>query len=162
MLRITGGGTVIVADPLNLVDGPLADIAASPGTDGSSATVTGVSSTWSIGGTLIVGDLAAGALDVSAGGSVSATALVLGNSATGVGNLSLSGTASNVTLATGLTVGSSGIADISIANGATLAGTDGDIGLGCRLPPAWSTSKVPTAGSTCPTTSTSATPAPAC
>ena len=124
-----GRGTVIVADPLNLVDGPLADIAASAATDGSSATVTGPASTWSIGGTLIVGDLAAGALDVSAGGSVSATALTLGNSAGGVGNLSLSGTGSNVTLATQLTVGGSGIADISIANGATLSGTDGDIGL---------------------------------
>ena len=127
-MLIEAGGLVSTSLPTGATV-PAADIAASPGTDGSSATVTGVSSTWSIGGTLIVGDQAAGALDVSAGGSVSVTALVLGNSATGVGNLSLSGTGSNVTLATQLTVGGSGIADISIANGATLAGTDGDIGL---------------------------------
>ncbi len=128
-LEIQNGGTVITT-PGTVAGLAGADIAASPGTDGSSATVTGVSSTWSIGGTLIVGDAAAGALDVSAGGSVTATALVLGNSAGGTGNLSLSGTGSNVTLATQLTVGNAGIADIAIANGATLAGTDGDIGLG--------------------------------
>ena len=45
VLRITGGGKVIVTDPLHLVDGPLADIAASSGTDGFSVTVTGPAST---------------------------------------------------------------------------------------------------------------------
>ena len=127
-LEIQNGGTVITT-PGTVTGLAGADIAAQAGSNGSNVTVTGPASTWSIGGTLIVGDVAAGALDVSAGGSVSATALTLGNSATGVGNLALSGTTSNVTLASQLTVGGSGIADISIANGATLSGTDGDIGL---------------------------------
>jgi T5SS/PEP-CTERM-associated repeat protein len=83
-LRILNGATVIT-NPGPGYNGPAADIAAAAGADGSSVTVTGtdpttgVSSTWNLEGTLVVGDGAAGSLGVSAGGVVDAAGLVIGN-----------------------------------------------------------------------------------
>ncbi len=91
--------------------------------------MTGPNSTWSIGGSLVVGDLAAGSLAITAGGSVSATDLTLGNTTSGVGDLSVSGTASLLSLSTQFLVGAAGIGDVAISNGATIAAASGTIGL---------------------------------
>jgi len=118
-LFITASGSVTAAS---------ADIAADPGSDGSSATVTGTGSEWTIGGSLIVGDLAAGSLAITAGGSVSAANLTVGNSTSGVGDLSVSGTTSVLSLGTQLVVGAAGIGDVAISNGATISAASGTIG----------------------------------
>ncbi len=127
-LFVTAGGLVSTS-LTGGVTGPAADIAADPGSDGSSATVTGPNSTWSISGSLVVGDLAAGSLAITAGGSVSATDLTLGNTTSGVGDLSVSGTASLLSLSTQFLVGAAGIGDVAISNGATIAAASGTIGL---------------------------------
>ncbi len=128
-LFVTAGGTVTTNLPASGYTGPAADIAADPGSDGSSATVTGPNSTWSIGGSLVVGDLTAGSLAITAGGSVSATTLALGNTTAGVGDLSASGTASLLSLSTQFLVGAAGIGDVAISDGATIAAGSGTIGL---------------------------------
>ncbi len=124
-LFVTAGGTVTT----NLLASGYTGIAADPGSDGSSATVTGPGSEWTIGGSLVIGDLAAGSLAITAGGSVSATTLTLGNTTAGVGDLSASGTASLLSLSAQLLVGAAGIGDVAISNGATISAASGTIGL---------------------------------
>ncbi len=132
-LRILNGATVIT-NPGTGYSGPAADIGAASGADGSSVTVTGTNSTWNVGGTLVVGDGATGSLGVSAGGTVDATDLVIGNQSTASGNVALSGTGSSITLSGTnagdglLTVGGAGVGDLSIANGATLTASSAQVG----------------------------------
>ena len=59
-LLISAGGLVQTGLPASGTTGPAADIAADPGTAGSSVSVTGANATWQITGQLLVGDQAAG------------------------------------------------------------------------------------------------------
>ena len=98
------------------------------GAAGSAASVTvdGGGSTWKSAGELIVGNSGGGAVTVSNGASLGASAsgtlpaMALGLSAGGVGSLLVTGTGSAVTLTGQLDVGQSGSGTLTIANQATL------------------------------------------
>jgi T5SS/PEP-CTERM-associated repeat protein len=103
-------------------------IASQSGASGSSVNVTGSGSDWQVGGTLIVGDATFGALDVSAGGSVTATSLDAAAKAGGEGVITVSGTGSSLRLSGSLTVGADGAGELSILGGATVSALDVTIG----------------------------------
>ncbi len=125
-MQIQNGG-LVVTNPGSGYTGPAADIAADTGTDGSSVSVTGPASTWTIGGSLIVGDAAAGSLGVTAGGSVSATDLIIGNQSTATGNMSV-GAGSTVTLSGTLVAGAAGTGDLDINGGGIIHAADAVVG----------------------------------
>jgi T5SS/PEP-CTERM-associated repeat protein len=99
------------------------------GSDGSSVTVTGPGSDWRIGGSLIVGNVATGELNLSNGGSVTATTLDAGSQASGAGIISISGTNTNLTTTGTFSVGDAGAGELSALGAGNLTiGTDLDIG----------------------------------
>ena len=116
---IEDGGLVTTNLPASGYSGPAADIAADPGTDGSSVTVTGTNSTWNIGGSLVVGDAASGSLGISAGGTVDAAALTIGNQTVAAGDVSVSG-AAILNVSGNIAVGGQSSGGLHLNNNATL------------------------------------------
>ncbi len=125
-VRIENGASINTS-PDSGYSGPAADIAADSDTDGSSVTVTGENSTWNIGGSLVVGDAAAGSLGVSAGGTVTATDLIIGNQSTASGNVSV-GSGSTIALSGTLTAGAAGAGDLDINNGGFVQAAAAQVG----------------------------------
>ena len=124
-LSIEAGGTVITVPVLAdaAVIGNAADAS------GSSVNVSGSGSNWQVGGTLVIGDAASGALDISSGGSVSAASLDAGVLTNSSGVLTVSDTGSTLTTAGSLTIGDGGAGELSILNGASVTvGGDLDVG----------------------------------
>jgi T5SS/PEP-CTERM-associated repeat protein len=128
-LSIANGATLIT-NPGTDYTGPAADIAAASGADGSSVTVTGTNSTWNVGGTLVVGDGAAGSLGVSAGGTVDAGSVTIGAQSGASGGISVTGTDSALDLTGTLQVGGQGDGNVHVSNGGVLDASELDIGTG--------------------------------
>ncbi|HEY2618913.1 MAG TPA: Hint domain-containing protein [Acetobacteraceae bacterium] len=129
-LSIDSGGTVITT-PGAVAGLAGAEIAAQAGSDGANVTVSGAGSDWQIGGTLLVGELAAGTLSITSGATVTAGAADLGPSASGTGTISLSGAGSELMTSGALIIGDQGSAQLSIGAGATVNATGGfSVGLG--------------------------------
>jgi T5SS/PEP-CTERM-associated repeat protein len=124
-LSIESGGTVVTTPSAGQAGAIIGNTA---GASGSSVNVDGAGSNWNIGGTLIVGDATAGVLDISAGASVTATALDAAAQAGGDGVISVTGTGSSLGLSGSLTVGANGAGELSILGGATVSALDLTIG----------------------------------
>ena len=127
-LEIEAGAQVTAMAPVGF-NGVLADIGAASGSDGSSVTVAGTGSVWTVQGTVAVGDAGGGVLDVFGGGAVSAASLRVAVQAGHPGNIALSGAGSAVTLSGGLAVGVGGSGDLAISGGATMVASGADIGV---------------------------------
>jgi T5SS/PEP-CTERM-associated repeat protein len=123
-LSITQGGTVTTTAD--------ATIAAAPGSDGSSISVTGAGSSFTVAGALLVGNQAAGVLSINAGATVTAASLDAGvlasDTAEATGQISLSGTNTVLDITGDATVGDQGSANLSVINGATFAAANLTIG----------------------------------
>ncbi len=126
-LSILTGSTL--TSGASVSSGPAADIAGVPGSDGSQVSVNGSKSDWSVKGQLNVGDAAAGALAITAGGTVAASSLDIGVQSAGSGQVSVNGASSNITLTGNLKVGDSGIADLSILNKGVVNVVNADLGV---------------------------------
>jgi T5SS/PEP-CTERM-associated repeat protein len=107
-------------------------IAAAPGSDGSSISVTGAGSSFTVAGALLVGNQAAGVLSINAGATVTAASLDAGvlasDTAEATGQISLSGTNTVLDITGDATVGDQGSANLSVINGATFAAANLTIG----------------------------------
>jgi len=136
--QVGGVGTMLIEDgglvtsnlPASGYTGPAGDIGADPGTDGSEVTVTGTNSTWYLGGSLVVGNLAQGSLNVVANGTVTTGGdLDVGESAAGDMAVSSGGTV-NVggTLNVGTNPLGSGVFDLEGAS--SLVQVNGDLNIG--------------------------------
>jgi T5SS/PEP-CTERM-associated repeat protein len=128
-LTVQSGGKVITS-PGTVVGLAGADVAAHAGSDGSSVSVIGTGSAWQVGGSLLVGDAADGALSIAAGGGVIATSADLAKQTSSNAIVAVSGAGSSLALSGQLTVGHAASAELSILNGATVSAADADIGLG--------------------------------
>jgi len=130
VLTIAGGAQVDVSVPTsqNL---PPAVISADQGGTASSVTVTGAGSAWNITGQLLVGHAAAGALTISAGGTVTAGAIAESDVLGGNGTIVVTGAGSTLTAAS-LAIGSTGNAhgNFSVLSGgqATIGGAIVNLG----------------------------------
>src|SRR5262249_33762400 len=122
---IQSGGTVVTTPTIGLVG---AIVGNTNGASGSSVNVDGAGSTWQIGGTLIVGNATFGALDISAGASVTAAPLHAAAQAGRDDVIAVSGTGSSLDLSGSLTVGAHGAGELSILGGATVSALDVTIG----------------------------------
>ena len=91
--------------------------------------MTGAGADWAVTGSLLVGDAGAASLDISGGGTVTATALDAGVVAGAAGDIQITGSLATLTLATQLTVGDTAAANLAIYNGATVTANNADIGL---------------------------------
>ena len=122
-MSIEHGGTVITT-PGTVVGLAGAVVVNTANAAGSSVNVTGAGSNWQVGGLLQIGNAGAGALNITAGGTVTAGSLDAGVASSGgsqgIGEISLSGTASALGLTGAATIGDAGSAVLSILNGATL------------------------------------------
>ncbi|MEJ0020099.1 MAG: Hint domain-containing protein [Acetobacteraceae bacterium] len=121
-----GGILVTAAGAVASVVG--AEIASDAGSDGSSVTVTGDTSTWDVSGQLWVGDRSAGSLIITAGGDVVADSGDLGVAAGGSGIVSVSGVGSSLTLDGTLQVGDASHAELSILDGGLVTAGNVDVG----------------------------------
>ena len=127
-LAIQAGGTVItsagtVAGLAGAIIGNTASAV------GSSVNVVGAGSDFQVTGSLLVGDAGGGSLDISGGGTVTATALDTGVVAGAAGDIQITGSTSTLTLANQLTLGDTAAANLAIYNGATVTANNADIGL---------------------------------
>ena len=122
-LVISAGGRVVVAGDAAI---------AGAGADGSNLLVDGVGSTLQVTGALQIGNEAAGALSVIAGGTVTAAALDAGiqNAGTflGSGQIDLVGPASEIIVGGNAIIGDAGTGAMSILSGATFAASNLIIG----------------------------------
>jgi T5SS/PEP-CTERM-associated repeat protein len=125
-LTIRAGGTVVstpgTAAAISAVIGNAA------GVDGANVSVNGEGSAWYVGGALLVGNEAGGALTISAAGTVSASTLDTGAGASGI--VSVTGAGSALMLSGSLIVGDAASAELSILSGGMVSAVDADIGLG--------------------------------
>jgi T5SS/PEP-CTERM-associated repeat protein len=125
-LTIANGGSVSTGASAGTGYG--ADIGVGAGAAGSGVTVTGTGSAWTIANGLTVGDAVAGALSVTAGGTVTAAAGDLGMQAGAGGSTTVSGTGSKLALTGALNVGDAGTGSFSVLNGATASAFNGYLG----------------------------------
>jgi T5SS/PEP-CTERM-associated repeat protein len=118
-LLISGGGHAVVAGDAAI---------AGAGADGSNISVDGAESSLQVSGALQIGNEAAGALSVVAGGTVVAAALDAGiqNSGTnlGAGQIDLIGPTSQIIIGGNAIIGDAGTGAMSILSGATFAATN--------------------------------------
>ena len=126
-MTIEDGGLVKTSLPSGSYTTVAADIAADAGTGGSSVTVTGTNSLWEISGDLHVGDAAAGALTLAAGGRVIADSLDVGVQSGSSGTVSLTGT-STLGISGQITIGETGTGSLSLATDAVVTATNVAIG----------------------------------
>ncbi|MGA3400036.1 MAG: hypothetical protein ABSC95_12520, partial [Acetobacteraceae bacterium] len=117
-----GLGSLTIANSAMVVTNPgtaalpaAAVIGNQTGSDGSSITVNGFLSEWDVGGTLVVGNAAAGSLSITNGGTVSASQVVAGAQSSGIGSILLSGDGSELQ-ATSLDVGTVGAGIVTIGS----------------------------------------------
>jgi T5SS/PEP-CTERM-associated repeat protein len=131
---VTQPANLLITDGANLVEtgGASAVIASQFGAGGSSVDVTGAGSDWQISGGLVIGIDAAGALNITAGGTVSAATIELGayQDSGGAGTLSINGDNSSLVVTGSVALGgylSSG--ELSVL-GAANAFIGGDLDFG--------------------------------
>ena len=117
-MAILAGGTVMT-NPGTASLAAAAIIGNQAGSDGSSDTVSGAGSNWQVGGTLDVGNAAAGALTITDGGNVSASQVNAGAQLSGMGNILLAGAGSELQ-ATGLNVGIVGAGIVTLGSLTTI------------------------------------------
>ena len=120
LLLVKSNATLIAAQ---------ATIGQDAGSDGSDVTVKGSGATWNVSGQLTVGDAAAGALMVAAGGTVTAGSIDTAAASNGDAIVSVVGTGSNITLSGDLTVGDAGSAELSILSGGIITAANANIGV---------------------------------
>lgn len=125
-LTINSGGSVITTAGTAAVNG--AEIAVQSGADGSAVRVAGAGSNWQVDGALIVGKGGDGSLNVTAGGTVTATTLDGADSAAARGHIAVDGDNSRLTLTGALTVGNAGDAALTIFNGGTVSADSATVG----------------------------------
>ncbi len=118
-LLIENGGSVI-SSPGTVVGAPAAVVANQSGAAGSSVNVTGAGSDWQVGGALVVGNGATGALDITNGGGVSAATLDAGVGAGGAGVVTVSGPDADLVTTGTVSVGDAGSGELSILDGANV------------------------------------------
>ncbi|MCJ7993914.1 autotransporter domain-containing protein [Rhizobium cremeum] len=124
-LLMVGGGGVGTLDIVNggYVHSGSATIANLATASGSTVTVDGVGSEWSIDTSLVVGGSTEGHLDITNGGVVGASTAALGYASGGNGHVSVAGANSSWTVTNDLYVGLDGTGDVSIeASGLVEAG----------------------------------------
>jgi T5SS/PEP-CTERM-associated repeat protein len=108
-----------------------ASIAAQSGASGSSVNVSGIGSEWQMNGALIIGDAGDGALNITAGATVTASTIDLATQANSAGDLSISGNNSTLMTTGSLAVGDLGSGDLSVLGSANATiGGDLDFGQG--------------------------------
>ncbi|MCP3473905.1 autotransporter domain-containing protein [Bradyrhizobium sp. CCGUVB1N3] len=118
-LTITNGGTV------SSMAGYLGYAAGSNGT----ATIDGAGSTWtSSGALLVIGNVGAGTLNITNGGTVSSMAGYLGYAAGSNGTATIDGAGSTWTSSGALQVGVNGTGTLTISNGGKVSNTMGYLG----------------------------------
>jgi fibronectin-binding autotransporter adhesin len=118
-----GGGNLTVVQGFQLNTGNAAISIGATGGNGA-ASVGDPGTTWTVGGSLTIGDQSSGTLFVNTGGSLvlqSGSSLNVGKSAGADGTLTLDGASSSIVAAgANVQVGVSGTGTLSIQNGATL------------------------------------------
>ncbi|HKM61185.1 MAG TPA: Hint domain-containing protein, partial [Acidisphaera sp.] len=127
-LSIQSGGSVITT-PGTVVGLAGAVIANTAAAAGSSVNVTGAGSDWQIAGALLIGNAGAGALNIAAGGTVSATTLDAASATGSAGIVSISGNNSSLVTTGSLSVGDGGSGELSILSGANVS-IGGDLNIG--------------------------------
>jgi len=113
-----GLGEMTVSDGAEVITETFGTIAAFNGSGGSSATILGVDSRWSIGTDLVVSNAAKGLLSIRDGGRVEAGgSLSIGDTASGDGTVGVVGTGSQLSATDGIQVGNLGIGTVLIFSG---------------------------------------------
>lgn len=99
------------------------------GSGGSSATVTGVGSTWTNNGSLTVGNVETSTLSILSGGTVSTNGnlVSIGGTATGTGTITVDGAGSSLTGGQ-VNVGDAGTGTLAVQNAGAVTSTSGIIG----------------------------------
>ncbi len=95
---------------------------------GSAVNVTGAGADWRVGGTLVVGNAAEGALDIASGATFTAASLVAAAQSGGDGVITVAGTGSELAVTGSLTLGAQAAGELSILSGATASALDLTIG----------------------------------
>ena len=121
-----GTGTLTVQNGGSVTDQE-GTLGSQPGSIGT-ANVTGVGSTWTNAGDLVVGHIATGALSVSSGGAVSSANGYVGRFAGSIGTVIVTGAGSTWANSGSLTVGNSGVGELNILNGGAVSNSTGYIG----------------------------------
>ncbi|WP_176141656.1 autotransporter-associated beta strand repeat-containing protein [Sphingopyxis flava] len=85
------------------------------------ASVSGAGSSWDINGTLFVGEANSGSLDISDGGVVNATTVILGRSSGGSGTALVQGADSQLTITGDLFVGAQSEGSLTVSDGGHVA-----------------------------------------
>jgi fibronectin-binding autotransporter adhesin len=125
-----GTGTLAVTD-----GGTVTSVGASyigAWTSGAKGTVTvdGAGSSWTNTGNLLLGYVGTGALNITDGGSVTATSIHAGDYPSGVGTLIVDGSGSTLAVSGVIALGEAGVATMAVSNGAAVSSGSAYIGNG--------------------------------
>lgn len=113
----SGLGILTVSSGGRIASSSSATLGSVVGSEGR-ATVTGINSMWTLGGSFTNGSAGSGELTVSSGGEVSASSVILGSAATGLGTINITGAGSTLVTTGNLTVANLGSGTLNVASNA--------------------------------------------